>query len=79
MSRSSNGLTGNSNDENGCLSSLRGYVGCFIFFLLLGALVHVGKFLWNDVISPGFISTFRQCTYEVDQVVIPFLKNKISL
>ena len=77
MSRSSNGLTGNSNDENdendenGCLSSLRGYVGCFIFFLLLGALVHVGKFLWNDVISPGFISTFRQCTYEVDQVVIP--------
>ena len=78
MLRSSNGLTGNSNDENdenGCLSSLRGYVGCFIFFLLLGALVHVGKFLWNNVISPEFI----QCTYEVDQVVIPFLKNKISL
>ena len=28
-------------------------------------LVNVGEFLWNDVISPGFI----QCTYEVDQVV----------
>jgi hypothetical protein len=82
MSRSSNGLTGNSNeenDENGRLSSLSGYVGCFIFLLLLGVLVNVGEFLWNDVISPGFISTFRQCTYEVDQVVIPFLKNKISL
>ncbi len=68
MSRSSNGLTGNSNeenDENGRLSSLSGYVGCFIFLLLLGVLVNVGEFLWNDVISPGFI----QCTYEVDQVV----------
>ncbi len=77
MSRGSSVLTDNNkeNDENSCLSCLGRYFGCFICFLLLGALVHVGKFLWNNVISPEFI----QCTYEVDQVVIPFLKNKISL
>ena len=79
MSRGSSVLTDNNkeNDENSCLSCLGRYFGCFICFLLLGALVHVGNFIWNDVITPGwndvvtpgFISVFRECTYRLDQVV----------